>query len=137
MTPGARYDRALELRNKGLTLRNIGSDLGVSRERARQIILKAERMRARNIAGRATTFCLSVRAQNILWNLKMGTGLSRASVRQILPQLRAGVFGEPREKYIPGDGIKNLGIVTLCEIETWLEEEQEPDMLTLTIGMAG
>lgn len=38
----ARYLRALELRRAGLTLRKVGAELGVSPERARQMIWMAE-----------------------------------------------------------------------------------------------
>jgi orotate phosphoribosyltransferase-like protein len=47
MTPAERYLKALELRRSGLTLREVGQVLGLSAERARQLICRGKREEAK------------------------------------------------------------------------------------------
>lgn len=73
MTPAERALHALELRRSGMTLQQIGAKLGVTRERARQLIINGERELERRAAaasadvGDIRSLDLSTRAWNVLY----------------------------------------------------------------------
>lgn len=122
---------ALRLKRDGRTLREIGNALGVSRERARALVLRAQIIDAHDNSGPDTTYSLSARAQNVLESIGLPPGCSRDAVMERIDQLRTGVKVRNNCLFSPLElqrqysesyrgPIYNLGIKTLSEIESWL-----------------
>lgn len=97
-----KYEQAVQMREKGMTLQLIGEVFNVTRERARQMIIEGQRQRE---ARSAWYDGLSSRAVNAL-SIK-----GCRSKREVQVLLRSPEF-------ILG-GIKSVGKVTLREIVEW------------------
>lgn len=97
-----RYAHALALRRQGLSFREVGKQLGVGSERARQMVAKAGRMEQRD---NGELGVLSTRAQNVLGGNGITTAAQlRSMSRADLARLKHGAMG--------------LGNTTLDEIES-------------------
>lgn len=100
-----KYEQAVEMRLKGMTLQAIGDIFEVTRERARQMVLVGQRMREERSAWYAG---LSVRAVNAL--VKRGCN-SKQDVRELLKSPSYLIEG------MPGVGVK-----TKNEIVIWVHQ---------------
>lgn len=106
----ARRDTAVSLRQKGWSFRAIATALGVTTERARQILISEE---ARKVTSTDTIKCLSTRTYRCLVNSGVPRDSRRDDIARILPRLRRGAFTGP-------DIIKNFGRLSLAEVEAWV-----------------
>lgn len=105
-----RQSLALSMRATGATWAAIGSRLGVTRERARQICLRAEYHRRRRSHG-GTIGDLSVRSFNALVEAGVPRHATREDLKPQMEWLRRSA-GYP--------GIKNFGRRSLAEVENWI-----------------
>lgn len=103
----------LAQRCSGLTLKEIAGRHGISVNRARQILLRAQARSQRLRVDPATVASLGTRARNVLLNLGLSLESKRAEVARRLPDLRRGAGTGP-------GSIRNFGESTLSEIERWV-----------------
>ena len=100
-----RCRKALELRRDGMTLAKIAVEMGVSQERARQMVLSGEsRERALENAHSNPLDLLSVRAHNCLKAENVSTPAQARALQK---------SGELKK-------VPNLGKKSVLEIEAWL-----------------
>jgi predicted transcriptional regulator len=111
----ARYAKAMNMRRAGQTLQAIGTEMGVSRERVRQMVKKAERLEQEKLlAAERPHLTLSVRTRNCLrseyWHTYRTQDRGDPPLKLVREWLDSGAL-----KKVPGMGKRSI-----AETAAWL-----------------
>lgn len=108
-----RAARMIVMKAEGKTLRQIGTTFGISVDRVRQVMARAQ-SRAKMHATEPNRAALSVRARNVLMFLIAEPETDRSERDRLLPERVAALtYGQILDA-------PNAGLRTIAELEAWL-----------------